>query len=45
MFTITNVTASHYCLSATGQTGKVWYYAGPGGGTAGGVTSVAVTGC
>jgi type IV pilus assembly protein PilA len=40
-----NVTVSHYCLSATGQATKVWYYAGPGGGSAGGVTSVKPTGC
>ena len=45
--TITVISASHYCLSASGQAGKVWYYSGPGGGAAGGVTSVkaAATGC
>ena len=30
-----DVSASHYCLSALGQTSKVWYYSGPGGGAAG----------
>ena len=34
-----NGTADGYCLSAPGQKGKTWYYSGPGGGTAGGVTS------
>jgi type IV pilus assembly protein PilA len=29
-----------YCLSAPGQGAVVWYYSGPGGGTAGTVTSV-----
>ena len=29
----------------SGQSGKVWYYAGPGGGAAGGVTSVKIAGC
>ena len=40
-------TVSHYCLSASGQGTRVWYYSGPGGGAAGGVTSVkaAATGC
>jgi type IV pilus assembly protein PilA len=28
-----------YCLSAPGQGATVWYYSGPGGGTAGKVTS------
>ena len=28
---VTGVTASAYCLSAPGESGKVWYYAGPGG--------------
>jgi type IV pilus assembly protein PilA len=31
--------ASAYCLSASGQSGTNWYYSGPGGGAAGGVTS------
>jgi type IV pilus assembly protein PilA len=37
-----NVTTKNggYCLKASGQSGTVWYYSGPGGGTAGGVTSV-----
>src|SRR3954468_9228995 len=38
--TVSNVTAGGYCLSAPGQNGVVWYYSGPGGGTAGGVTKV-----
>ena len=42
---ITNVTATGYCLSAPGQNGATWYYEGPGGGTAGGVTSTAGTDC
>ena len=37
--TVSKVTASGYCLSAPGQATKTWYYSGPGGGTAGGVTS------
>ncbi len=34
-----NTAADGYCLSAPGQKGKTWYYSGPGGGTAGGVTN------
>jgi len=30
---------SGYCLSAPGQSNVTWYYSGPGGGTAGGVTN------
>jgi type IV pilus assembly protein PilA len=29
-----------YCLDAPGQGATVWYYQGPGGGAAGGITSV-----
>ncbi len=36
---VTTPTATGYCLSAPGQKTTVWYYSGPGGGTAGGVTS------
>ena len=28
---ITNVSATGYCLSALGQSGVTWYFAGPGG--------------
>ena len=42
---LTNPTATGYCLSAVGQQGKTWYYSGPGGGPAGGVTSVAGGNC
>jgi len=28
---VSNVTATGYCLSAPGQGGVTWYYAGPGG--------------
>jgi type IV pilus assembly protein PilA len=42
---VSNVSATGYCLSAPGQNTKVWYYSGPGGGTAGTVTSTAVTNC
>jgi type IV pilus assembly protein PilA len=38
--TVSNAGASGYCLSAPGQSGTTWYYSGPGGGTAGGVTKV-----
>ncbi|HEY4349088.1 MAG TPA: prepilin-type N-terminal cleavage/methylation domain-containing protein [Gaiellaceae bacterium] len=38
--TVSKVTDTTYCLSAPGQSATVWYYSGPGGGTAGGVTSV-----
>jgi type IV pilus assembly protein PilA len=34
-----NAAADGYCLSAPGQKGKTWYYSGPGGGNAGGVTN------
>ena len=37
--TVTVKSSSAYCLSAPGQSGKTWYYSGPGGGAAGGVTS------
>ena len=37
---VTNAGATGYCLSAPGQTGTTWYYSGPGGGVAGGVTKV-----
>ena len=45
--TVSKVTATTYCLSSPGQTGKTWYYSGPGGGSAGGVTSskAAATNC
>jgi len=43
--TLSNVTTGGYCLSAPGQNGVTWYYSGPGGGTAGGVTSVAGDNC
>jgi type IV pilus assembly protein PilA len=36
---VTNVSSTGYCLSAKGQKTTVWYYSGPGGGAAGGVTS------
>jgi type IV pilus assembly protein PilA len=36
---VTNVSSTGYCLSAKGQKTTVWYYSGPGGGNAGGVTS------
>ena len=39
--TVTNVTATGYCLSAPGQGTVVWYYAGPGGA----VTKTKPTGC
>jgi type IV pilus assembly protein PilA len=43
---VTNVTATGYCLDAPGAGATtVWYYAGPGGGTAGGVTSTPVLPC
>jgi type IV pilus assembly protein PilA len=35
--TAPNVTG--YCLDAPGQGATVWYYEGPGGGTAGGITA------
>jgi len=34
-----NASGNTYCLEAPGQTGSTWYYEGPGGGAAGGVTS------
>jgi type IV pilus assembly protein PilA len=34
-----NTTKDGYCLSAPGQKNVTWYYSGPGGGAAGGVTS------
>jgi type IV pilus assembly protein PilA len=34
-----------YCLEAPGQGTTKWYYEGPGGGTAGGVTSTAGPDC
>jgi type IV pilus assembly protein PilA len=34
-----NGTKDGYCLTAPGQKNVTWYYSGPGGGTAGGVTS------
>jgi type IV pilus assembly protein PilA len=34
-----------YCLEAPGQSGKTWYYEGPGGGAAGGVTTTAGPDC
>ena len=37
--TVSKATAWGYCLSAPGQGTKVWYYSGPGGGAAGGVTA------
>ncbi len=37
--TVSNVSSTGYCLSAKGQKTTVWYYSGPGGGSAGGVTS------
>ena len=37
--TVSKATSTGYCLSAKGQKTTVWYYSGPGGGTAGGVTS------
>src|SRR3954463_10884170 len=43
--TVYNVSSTGYCLKAKGQKTTVWYYAGPGGGSAGGVTSTAPTGC
>ena len=36
---VSNVSSTGYCLSAKGQKTTVWYYSGPGGGAAGGVTS------
>lgn len=39
--TVSNATATGYCLSAPGQGTTVWYYAGPGGS----VTSTKPTGC
>ena len=36
---VSNVSSTGYCLTAKGQKTTVWYYSGPGGGTAGGVTS------
>src|SRR5215468_9513196 len=38
---VTNASATGYCLSAPGQAGITWYYAGPGGK----VTSAKPTGC
>ncbi len=38
--TVSNAGTGGYCLSAAGQSGTTWYYSGPGGGTAGGVTKV-----
>ena len=38
---VTNVSATGYCLSAAGQNGVTWYFAGPGGT----VTSAKPTGC
>jgi type IV pilus assembly protein PilA len=29
--TVSNATASGYCLSAPGQNGTIWYFSGPGG--------------
>jgi prepilin-type N-terminal cleavage/methylation domain-containing protein len=43
--TVSKATATGYCLSAPGQGSTTWYYQGPGGGTAGGVTSTQPTGC
>ncbi len=41
-----NAAGDGYCLSALGGTGAVtWYYSGPGGGSAGGVTDTAVGNC
>jgi type IV pilus assembly protein PilA len=41
--TVSKVTANGYCLSANGQTKgattTVWYYSGPGGGSAGRITA------
>ena len=31
LLTIYNQSASIYCLKETGQTGKIWYFKGPGG--------------
>ena len=42
---VTSVSATGYCLKASGQANTVWYYSGPGGGTAGTVTSVAGGNC
>jgi type IV pilus assembly protein PilA len=46
---VTGVTAGGYCLSAVGQgsgtTQTTWYYSGPGGGTAGGITSKPLNNC
>jgi len=36
---VSNPSSTGYCLSAPGQKGITWYYSGPGGGAAGGVTS------
>ena len=38
---VSNVSATGYCLSAPGQSAVVWYFAGPGGS----VTSVKPAGC
>jgi type IV pilus assembly protein PilA len=38
---VSKQTATSYCLSAPGQNGVTWYYAGPGGS----VTSALPTGC
>jgi type IV pilus assembly protein PilA len=38
---VSNVTATGYCLSAPGQGGVTWYYAGPGGT----IVSSVPTGC
>jgi type IV pilus assembly protein PilA len=38
LVTVTVKNSGAYCLSAPGQSGVVWYYSGPGGGAAGGVT-------
>ncbi len=40
-----NASGNTYCLEAPGQGTTKWYYEGPGGGAAGGVTSTAGTDC
>jgi type IV pilus assembly protein PilA len=40
-----NAGGTAYCLEAAGQGTVKWYYEGPGGGAAGGVTSTAGTDC
>jgi type IV pilus assembly protein PilA len=37
--TVSKATSTGYCLQAKGQKTSIWYYSGPGGGAAGGVTS------